>query len=67
MKKCSCGCSEFIVNWHVVQTVKVDGEGNYLSTVTECDMVNHEADNDDLWTCAGCGKELPGKEFEVEE
>lgn len=68
MKRCpKCGCSTFIVSQHVVQTVKVDGNGNFMSEVTSCDEVTHAADDDDIWQCSHCGFDAAGREFNVEE
>lgn len=53
MKKCpKCGNTEFIITPHVTQSWLVDGNGNYLETVTECEEVTYTPDDDDIWTCA---------------
>lgn len=68
MKRCPiCGGEKFDVTYHVTQTVQVDGEGNFLKELTSCDEVTHRADDDDIWTCAGCGHDGPGREFNVQE
>ena len=58
-----CGCNTFVVTWHVAQEELVDGNGNYLETVTECSEVDHEADDEDIWTCSGCGYADAGSAF----
>lgn len=64
MKVCpKCGCREFHVTQHVTQTVKVDGEGHFIKELTSCDEITHAADDDDIWTCAGCGYDAEGSEF----
>lgn len=64
MKKCpKCGCTHFIVTYHVTQTVVVDGNGEFVREVTSCDEVTHRADDDDIWACEQCGHEAPGHEF----
>lgn len=64
MKVCpKCGCQEFHVTQHVTQTVKVDGEGHFIKELTSCDEITHAADDDDIWTCAGCGYDAAGSEF----
>lgn len=64
MKVCpKCGCREFHVTQHVTQTVKVDGEGYFIKELTSCDEITHAADDDDIWTCAGCGYDAAGSEF----
>lgn len=64
MKVCpKCGCREFHVTQHVTQTVKVDGEGHFIKELTSCDEITHAADDDDIWTCAGCGYDAAGSEF----
>lgn len=66
MKRCpKCGCREFIVRPHVVQTWRVDGNGAFVDAVTECDEVVHRPDNDDMWDCAVCGFRAPGRAFET--
>lgn len=68
MKICpKCGCSKFHVTQHVTQTVKVDGEGNFLKELTPCDEVTHATDDDDIWTCAQCGYDAIGYEFNCKE
>lgn len=68
MKRCPrCGCDRFIVSQHVVQTVKVDGNGSFISEVTSCDEVTHAPDDDDMWQCDECGFDAAGREFNVEE
>lgn len=66
MKACpKCGCDEFIVTSHVVQEWKVDGEGNFIECTDDCVEVTHSSDNDDVWSCANCGHNAPGKDFEI--
>lgn len=65
MKICpKCGGQVFIVTQHVTQTVKVDGEGYFISEVSSCDEVTHAPDNDDIWQCEKCGFDAAGSEFE---
>ena len=64
MKKCpKCGGNVFIVTQHITQTVKVDGDGQFLEEVTSCDEITHRADDDDLWTCDKCGHEATGRDM----
>lgn len=66
MKRCpKCGGTKFNVTYHVTQTVQVDGDGSFIKELTSCDEVTHKADDGDLWTCADCGYEAPGNEFNV--
>lgn len=62
----ACQSTEFIVTAHVTQTWRVDGDGDFLNAVSECDEVTHRPDSDDVWTCAACGRSGAGREFEVE-
>lgn len=67
MKACpKCGCDEFIVSAHVVQDWKVDSEGNFIEVIDDCSEVTHSPDNDDVWSCANCGYNASGKDFEVQ-
>ena len=67
MKKCpKCGCEEFIVSAHVVQTWVVDKNGNFERVSEDCTDVTHAPDNDDMWTCAECGHYDSGNAFEIE-
>lgn len=65
MKICpKCGGKTFIVTPHVTQDWLVDENGEFLKCINECVEVTHKADNEDIWTCAGCGYEASGDEFE---
>ena len=56
MKKCpKCGNTKFIVTAHVTQDWLVDGDGNYLETLSECEEVTHRPDDEDVWICSKCG------------
>lgn len=64
-----CGAKRFNVTAHVTQRWEVDEYGQYSKTLAECEEVTHDPDDDDIWTCAECGHDAPGSEFnkEVEE
>lgn len=65
-KKCpKCGSTEFIVTAHVTQSWRVDANGDFLNSVTECDEVTHKPDDDDIWSCATCKFEAAGREFNI--
>lgn len=49
--------SEFLTVAHVSQTWKVDAEGNWIKTVSDCDEIVAPPDNGNSWTCAKCGEE----------
>ncbi len=67
-KKCPrCSCTEFIVTAHVTQTWRVDKDGDFINTVTECDEVTHKPDDADVWVCADCGFDAAGEKFNVKE
>lgn len=67
-KRCpKCGCDRFIVSQHVVQSIMVDDEGNFISEVSNCDEVTHAADDDDIWECERCGYADAGSAFNVSE
>lgn len=68
MKRCPiCGKETFHVNAHVVQGWLVNGDGDFVSVSEECVEVSHEPDNEDIWTCIGCGYSDAGEKFEVKE
>jgi hypothetical protein len=46
--------NEFITTAHVVQTWKVDKEGDFIEEVST-DEVTHGPDKNNIWTCAICG------------
>ncbi len=50
-----CGNNIFITSAHVMQDWEVDGEGNWLETVVDCEQIDHGPDPDNLWTCSRCG------------
>lgn len=62
-----CGAGRFHVTAHVTQDWLVDEKGSFLETVSSCEEITHNPDGDDLWTCAVCGYEASGKEFETKE
>lgn len=47
-----CGGTNFIVSAHVVQTWKVDEDGDFIEEVTSCDEITHAPNNYDIWACA---------------
>ncbi len=47
---------EFFTVAHVVETWKVDEEGNYLETIST-DETTHRPDPDNTWTCVACNTE----------
>ena len=68
MKKCpKCKNTKFNVSAHVVQEWLVDENGSFIETTDDCVAVAHFPDNEDLWTCAECGYEAAGEEFENDE
>lgn len=46
--------TSFLTVAHVVQTWKVDGNGNFLDCVST-DETTFEPDDDNTWTCTVCG------------
>jgi len=54
---CPNDCAgSFLTSAHVVQTWKVDAEGNFVEKVST-DETTHGPDNDNIWTCSICGEE----------
>lgn len=63
-KRCpKCGSQVFSVTAHVTQDWEVDQDGDFLRCTNECVETTHRPDDDDIWTCAKCGHEAPGKDF----
>lgn len=60
-----CGHDHFIVTQHVTQTVVIDGDGNFIKEISNCDDITHAADDDDLWECEKCGYAAAGSEFNM--
>ena len=68
IKRCpECGCEEFIVSAHVIQTWIVDKYGEFSEEISSCDEVSHYPDDGDIWECKKCHYEASGSEFNVEE
>lgn len=66
MKRCPiCGHSNFNVTAHVTQGWLVDEDGDFIECTTECEEVTHKPNDDDSWTCAKCGHDAVGKEFNI--
>lgn len=58
-----CGNTVFHVTAHVTQTWEVDEDGDFIRSISNCDDVTHRPDDQDIWTCAKCGHDAPGSEF----
>lgn len=68
MKRCpKCGCKRFYVTAHVTQDWIVDEYGDFIEVIEDCVEVTHFPDDMDFWTCADCGHEDRGSEFNVKE
>lgn len=68
MKRCpNCGNTTFEVDTHIIQSILVDEEGYYISTLEECIETIHSPDDDDIWVCSKCGYDAAGSEFNVKE
>lgn len=66
MKRCpKCGNTRFLVTAHVTQSWEVDQFENFICSVSECDEITHQPDDEDIWTCAKCGHAAAGAEFNV--
>lgn len=52
-----CGGKEFVTTAHITQDWKVNDEGEWLETVTDCVQVDHGPDPDNIWTCYRCNTE----------
>ena len=66
-KRCpECGAESFYVSAHVRQGWEVDCYGTFVATADECEEVIHQPDDDDIWSCANCGYDAPGREFNVQ-
>lgn len=63
-KRCpKCGGTTFLVTAHVAQDWKVDGDEKFLECIADCTEATHRPDDEDIWACAGCGYEAPGRAF----
>lgn len=64
VKRCpKCKATHFLVTAHVTQDWEVDENGNVLNISADCTEVTHEPNDDDVWTCAECGYDAAGSEF----
>lgn len=64
MKQCpKCKHRNFYVTAHITQDWEVDANGQFIKALNDCTEVTHQPSDDDLWTCANCGHEAPGSEF----
>ena len=52
-----------LVTAHVTQDWEVDGDGNFQACTNNCVETTHAPDDEDIWTCAGCGHDGAGAEF----
>ena len=65
-KRCpKCGCDRFHVTAHVAQDWEVDEYGFFIENISECTEVIHRPGDEDIWNCANCGYDAPGKEFNI--
>ena len=68
IKRCpKCGHTEFTTTAHVMQEWLVDKHGDFISSVADCLEVTSDPDDANLWTCARCGFNAGGAEFNCEE
>ena len=58
-----CGHDRFHVTAHVAQDWLVDEYGEFQECTDECSQVVHKPDDEDVWTCAGCGYDDAGSVF----
>lgn len=52
-----CGGKTFDTTVHVMQSWKVDENGEFIEVLDDCLEVTHEADDGNTWTCTNCGAE----------
>ena len=66
-KRCPiCGGERFAANAHVIQLWEVDGNGEFVNCITDCDKITHHPDDDDIWECLVCSYSAAGKDFNIE-
>ena len=58
-----CGCTEFLVTAHVAQGWRVGPDGDFIECTNECEEVDHQPDDEDVWACAKCGYDAAGADF----
>jgi len=64
-RACPKGCDPsagFYTTAHVVQEWRVNQNGDFVATASECLEVTHGPHEDNVWTCVTCGEELPAKQ-----
>lgn len=65
-KRCpKCDSKTFCVIAHVTQEWLVDENGCKCDVTEQCIDVSHQPDDDDIWVCASCGHNAPGRDFNV--
>ncbi len=50
---------------HATQTIMVDEDEQYISTISECDDILHAPDDNDIWECDNCGYNAAGSKFNI--
>lgn len=63
----SPGHRRFATTIHVMQTVEVAPNGDFIEELTSCDEVTHGPDPDNTWTCTTCGAQARFRGHEAEE
>ena len=58
-----CGGKSFTAIAHVTQEWMIDGNGNFVESISACIDVTHKPDDEDLWECLDCGYATAGSEF----
>lgn len=53
----NCENATFTTTAHIMQDWEVTAEGEFIGVATDCLEVTHRPDNDNIWTCNGCGAE----------
>lgn len=52
-----CGGKEFYTVAHIMEEWLVDEDGDFIAVSTNCIEIDHEPDDDNIWTCKYCGEE----------
>jgi len=52
-----CGGKQFETTAHVMQSWKVDENGEFIEVLDDCLETTHEPDDGNIWTCLNCGAE----------
>ena len=58
-----CAGTTFSATAHVTQIWMLDGNGEFIESISNCVDITHRPDDEDLWECLSCEYQDAGAKF----